>query len=447
MPLITNGRRDFQIYAARRRDLLRRLGGGVALFPTAPPRPRSNDTFFPFRPDTDFYYLTGFAEPDAVAVLRAGQSKPFVLFVQPRDPAREIWDGRRAGPEGARRVYGADEAHSIDEFDAELPRLLENSERVFIAPGKYPEFDAKVNRVLDTFRRKNRAGVKGPIALLDVREVLHEMRLRKSPSDLELHRRAAGISGAAHVAAMRACRPGMMEYEIEAVIEYVFKKHGARFPGYNHIVASGPNATILHYNDNDRRMEDGDLLLVDAGAEVDLFSGDITRTYPVSGRFTPAQRDIYSLVLAAQAAAIRVIRPGAPFNRVHEAAVRTITSGLVRLGLLQGKTRDLIKAKEFERFFMHGTSHWLGMDVHDVGSYRQGKRWRQFEPGMVLTVEPGVYIPPGSEGVPRRYQGIGVRIEDDVLVTRSGREVLTQAVPKEIAAIEATMAEVLSLPV
>jgi Xaa-Pro aminopeptidase len=445
--LITNGRPDFRLYARRRRDLLRRLESGVALFPTAPTRNRSNDTFFPFRPDSDFYYLTGFAEPEAVGVLRPGHSKPFVLFVQPRDPAQEIWDGRRAGPEGARQIYGADEAYTMDQLDTVLPRLMEGASRVYLAPGKYPEFDAKVNGVLDAFRRKNRTGIKPPAAIVDVRETLHEMRLRKSAADLKLHRRAAAISAAAHVAAMRACRPGMMEYEIEAVIEYVFKKHGARFPGYNHIVASGPNATILHYNDNDRRMEDGDLLLVDAGAEIDLFSGDITRTYPVSGRFTPAQREIYTVVLEAQKAAIAAVRPGVAFNRVHETAVRVLTGGLLKLGLLRGSVARLIKEEKYKRFYMHGTSHWLGMDVHDVGSYRDGTRWRRLEVGMVMTVEPGIYIAPGTEGVAKRYQGIGVRIEDDVLVTRGGREVLTAAVPKEIADIEATMSESLALTV
>jgi Xaa-Pro aminopeptidase len=246
---------------------------------------------------------------------------------------------------------------------------------------------------------------------------------------------------------MRATRPGMMEYEIEAVLDYVFKKLGARSPGYNHIVAAGENATILHYNENNRKILDGELLLIDAGAEFGLYTGDITRTFPANGRFTPAQRDIYALVLAAEKAAIEAVRPGVPFNQVHDTAVRVITRGLVGLGLLRGAVADLIKKEKHKRFFMHGTSHWLGMDVHDVGSYKLGKRWRRLEPGMVLTVEPGIYIPPNARGVPKRYHGIGVRIEDDVLVTRTGREVLTAAVPKEVADIEATMAQPLSLPV
>jgi len=443
----TNGRPDSGLFARRRRELLRQLKRGVVLVPTAPQRTRSNDTEYPYRPDTDFFYLTGFSEPHAVAVLRPGQAKPFVLFVQPRDPERETWDGRRYGPEGARQIFGADLAFPIGALDEELPKLLAGADRVFLAPGKYPEFDAKVNAILDGFRKKSRAGIKPPSAVLDLREVLHEMRLAKGPEDIHLHRRAAAISGAGHIAAMRAARPGMLEYEIEAVLEYVFRKLGARAPGYNHIVASGPNATILHYNENNREMADGELLLIDAGAEYGLYTGDITRTFPVNGRFTPAQRDIYGVVLAAQKAAITAIGPGVPFNRVHDTAVRAVTRGLVALGLLRGTLADLIKKEKYKRFFMHGTSHWLGMDVHDVGSYKDGKRWRRLMPGHVLTVEPGIYIPADARGVPKRYLGIGVRIEDDVLVTRTGREVLTAAVPKEIADIEATMAQPLSLPV
>lgn len=430
-----------ELFAGRRRDLMRRLERGVAIFPAAPVRNRSNDTDYPFRQDSDFYYLTGFPEPEAVAVLRPGHRRPFSLFVQPRDPDREIWTGRRFGPAGVRRVFGADDSYTIDEFDRLLPELLAGPGPVYVAPGKFPDFDSKVNAVLDELRRKSRNGVKPVAAILDVREVLHEMRLKKSDTELEYHRHAARISAAGHVAAMRACRPGMMEYEIEAVLEYVFKKLGARFPGYNHIVASGDNATILHYNDNDRRMRSGDLLLIDAGAEYEYFSGDITRTFPVNGRFSPAQRQVYSVVLAAQKAAIRSIRPGVPFNRVHDTAVRAVTRGLKKLGILRGDVAGLVRNEKYKRFYMHGTSHWLGMDVHDVGSYRNGERWRRLEPGMVLTVEPGIYIPGRSRGVARPYHGIGVRIEDDVLVTRRGHQVLTAAAPKEIADIEATMTE------
>jgi Xaa-Pro aminopeptidase len=419
---------------------MKRLGGGVALLPTAPVRVRSNDTDYPFRADSDFYYLTGFAEPNAVAVLRPGKQKPFALFVLPRDPLQETWNGRRAGPEGVKRHYGADEAYSIERFDEELPRLLAGADRIFLAPGKYPEFDAKVNAIVDGFRRRSRTGVRPPAMVADLRAVLHEMRLVKPTDDLKALRRAALVSAAGHLAAMRACRPGMMEYEIEAVLDYVFKRNGARFAGYNHIVASGPNATILHYHENNRRMQSGDLLLVDAGAEVELFSGDITRTYPVSGRFSPEQRQIYRLVLAAQKAVIRRIRPGLTYNRLQETAVRMLTRGLRDLGILRGQVPSLIRQEKYKPFYMHGVSHWLGMDVHDVGSYRNGKRWRELEPGMVLTVEPGLYFSPGQPGVPRAYQGIGVRIEDDVLVTRNGNEVLTAAVPKELAEIEAVMA-------
>jgi Xaa-Pro aminopeptidase len=432
---------DRQVFARRRGDFMKRLGRGVALLPTAPVRVRSNDTDYPFRADSDFYYLTGFSEPNAVAVLRPGHPDPFVLFVLPRDPLQETWNGRRAGPAGVKRHYGADEAYPIERFDEELPRLLAGADRIFLAPGKYPEFDAKVNAIVDGFRRKSRNGVRPPAMVGDLRAVLHEMRLVKPADDLKLMRRAGLVSAAGHVAAMRACRPGMMEYEIEAVLDYVFKKNGARFAGYNHIVASGPNATILHYHENNRRMQSGDLLLIDAGAEVDLFSGDVTRTFPVSGTFSPPQRQIYRLVLAAQKAVIRRIRPGLPYNRLQETAVRVLTRGLRDLGLLRGQVPTLIQQEKYKPFYMHGVSHWLGMDVHDVGSYRNGNRWRRLEPGMVLTVEPGLYFAPGAPGVPAAYHGIGVRIEDDVLVTRSGHEVLTAAVPKEIADIEATMAE------
>jgi Xaa-Pro aminopeptidase len=437
----TNGLLDVQVFARRRSDFMKQLGKGVALLPTAPVQVRSNDTEYPFRADSDFYYLTGFAEPSAVAVLRPGRPKPFVLFVLPRDPLQETWNGRRAGPEGVKRRFGADEAYPIERFDEELPRLIEGADRVFLAPGKYPEFDAKVNSIVDGFRRKSRTGVKAPAMVADLRAVLHEMRLVKRLDDLKMQRRAALVSAAAHVAAMRACRPGMMEYEIEAVLDYVFKKNGARFAGYNHIVASGSNATILHYNENNRRMASGELLLIDAGAEVELFSGDITRTFPVSGRFSPAQRQIYRLVLAAQKAVIKRIRPGLAYNRLQETAVRVLTRGLRDLGILRGQVPALIQQEKYKPYYMHGVSHWLGMDVHDVGSYRNGKSWRRLEPGMVLTVEPGLYFAPGQPGVPRDYQGIGVRIEDDVLVTRTGSEVLTKAVPKEIAEIEALMAE------
>jgi Xaa-Pro aminopeptidase len=435
----TNGhKRD--VYARRRSDFMRQLGKGVVLLPTAPVQTRSNDTDFPFRPDSDFYYLTGFGEPNAVAVLRPKHPTSFLLFVQPRDREQEIWNGRRAGPEGAKRRFGADEAYTIERFDADLPNLLAGAERIYVAPGKYPDFDAKVNAALNRMRGRSRTGVRPPAVVADLRAVLHEMRLVKHPEDLMLQRRAAEVSAAAHLAAMRACRPGMMEYEIEAVLDYVFKKNGARFAGYNHIVASGANATILHYTENDRKMQDGELLLIDAGAEVNLFSGDITRTFPVNGRFSPAQRQLYSAVLAAQKAVIRMVRPGVAYNRLQETAVRVLTRGLRDLGFLKGALPELIQKEKYKSFYMHGVSHWLGMDVHDVGSYRQGKTWRRLEPGMVLTVEPGLYVAPGTRGVPKAFQGMGIRIEDDVLVTKTGNEVLTAAVPKEIADIEAVMA-------
>ncbi len=440
--------RDLTIFSRRRKQFLKELEQGVAFFPAAPEQTRSNDVDHPFRQDSDFYYLTGFREPEAVAVLQAGSRKPsFVLFVRPCDPDRELWTGRRAGVEGACAMYGADEAYPIGELDARLPALLEGAEDVYLAFGKHPEFDGRINSIINRQRRESRRGVRAPAGLVDVREILHEMRLHKTPADLKRVRRAAAISCAAHLAAMRACRPGMYEYELAALIEYVFRKNGGSGPGYPTIVGAAENGTILHYVENDCRMENGDLVLIDAGAEFDFFTGDITRTFPVGGRFSPAQREIYELVLAAQRAAIRAVAPGATTKRVHDAAVRVIVRGLRDLGILKGELKALIKEGAHRRFFMHGTSHWLGMDVHDVGRYRDGKIWRVLELGMVLTVEPGIYIPAAAKGVPRRYRGIAVRIEDDVLVTPTGRENLTAAAPKEVAEIEAAMTESLQIPV
>ncbi len=437
---------DGAVFAKRRRRFLKRIGRSVALFPAAPSRTRSNDTEYPYRQDSDFYYLTGFAEPGAVCVLR-GDPAEFVLFVRPRDAGREIWDGYRAGVQGAQEQFGADRALVIDEFERALPELLAGTEHVYLSVGKYPDFDRQINATLSALRWQSRRGIRAPGGVVDARDVLHEMRLIKPAHDIRLLREAARISADAHVAAMQACRPGMYEYELAALIEYVFGRNGARAPGYPSIVGSGENAIILHYTENDQQMAEGQLVLIDAGAEYEYFTADITRTLPVSGRFSTPQQEIYDVVLAAQKAAIRAVKPGGRVSRVHDAAVRVIVRGLVQLGILRGQAADLIKAEAYKPFFMHGTSHWLGMDVHDVGAYRHGKTWRKLEPGMVLTVEPGLYIAPGSKGVPRRYWGIGVRIEDDVLVTKSGHENLTSAVPKEVAEIEALMTQPLSLAV
>ncbi|MGD8394606.1 MAG: Xaa-Pro aminopeptidase [Candidatus Eiseniibacteriota bacterium] len=439
---------DPAVFRRRRKQFMRALGGDVAILPAAPERTRSHDVTYPFRQDSDLYFLTGCLEPETIAVLTGGESgSRFILFVRPRDPEREQWTGRRVGVEGATERLEADEAYPVEEFDARLPELLDGAQRVQLAFGKYPQFDERVTRVVHRQRRESRKGVRAPTGMVDVRELLDAMRLVKSTSDIELVRRAAEITAEAHLAAMRACHADMFEFELAALIEYLFRKNGALSPGYPTIVGSGENATILHYIDNDRRMQRGELVLIDAGAEYGYFSADITRTFPVGGRFSTPQREIYEVVLAAQKAAIRAVTPGSTMKRVHDAAVRVVVRGLRDLGLLKGTPAELVRDGAFRRFFMHGTGHWLGMDVHDVGSYRHGREWRELEPGMVLTVEPGIYVTSEMRGVPRRYWGIGVRIEDDVLVTRSGREVLTAGVPKEVDAIEAVMTETLQIAV
>ncbi|MEM9385164.1 MAG: Xaa-Pro aminopeptidase [Pseudomonadota bacterium] len=425
-------------FARRRRALMRQVGReGVVVLTAAQPKVRNRDVEYLFRQDSDFFYLTGFAEPAAVAVLipkrEAGE---YVLFCRERDPAREQWDGPRAGLEGALEQFGADDAFPIDDLDDILPGLIEGRTRVYHAMGAQPEFDARLVQWMTTPRRD--AG-ELPQELVSLEHMLHDMRLYKSRSEVALMRRAAVVAAQAHRRAMQCCRPGMFEYEVEAELAHTFRRAGAR-TSYPPIVASGVNACILHYIDNDKSCADGDLLLIDAGCEIESYASDITRTFPVNGRFSDPQRAIYELVLKAQYAAIEAVQPGNHWNAPHEAAVRVITRGLVRLGLLKGSVAKLINDEAYRRFFMHRTGHWLGMDVHDVGDYKVGDAWRELEAGMVLTVEPGIYIAPGSKGVPRKWWGIGVRIEDDVLVTGSGHEVLSADVPKEVEEIEALMA-------
>ncbi len=441
MSLQTSGaeilRREFQ---RRRRALMRHMGRGtIAIVPTAPERLRSRDVEHPYRPDSDFYYLTGFGEPDAVVVLVPGRPEgEYLLFCRPRDRDREIWTGRRAGLEGACAEYAADQAYLISALDEELPKLLQQRRRVFFPLGRYSAADQSFMQGLQRARALARSGVHAPSEIVLLDAALHELRLIKSRAELAMMRCAADIAGRAHVRAMRACRPGLTEHAIEAEFLHEFRSHGA-VPSYPPIVAGGANACVLHYTENNAPLQDGDLLLIDAGAEVACYASDITRTFPVNGRFSPEQRAVYTLVLRAQEAAIRAVRPGVGWNAAHEAAVRVLTQGLVALGLLKGKPKDLIKNHAYRRFYMHRTGHWLGMDVHDVGAYKQGTDWRPLEPGMVLTVEPGLYIAPGSRAVPRRYWGIGVRIEDDVVVTRDGCRVLTDKAPKQPDAIEALM--------
>jgi Xaa-Pro aminopeptidase len=426
-----------RMFAERRERFLARMEKGVAVVATAPMRVRSNDVEYKYRPDSDFHYLTGFCEPSAVAVLcKDHGTHRFVLFVLPRDKEKETWTGYRAGEEGAVARFGAEAAFPIDELPAKLKEFLANAERLYFRFGRDPRIDETVLATIQALAVQGRAGIHPPHTIVDPSVFLHEMRLIKSADDLACMRRAAGISAEAHREAMRAVYPGMYEYEVEAVLEYHFKRHGSPYPAYPSIVGSGPNATILHYTQNDRRMESGDLVLVDAGCEIEMYAADITRTYPVNGRFTRAQRAVYELVLAAQKEAIARVAPGATFQSVHDRAVEVLTQGLVDLGLLAGGVKDLIETSAYKKFYMHRTGHWLGIDVHDVGRYKTGDQSRVLEPGMVATVEPGLYFGPDEPGIPEDFRGIGVRIEDDVLVTTEGRDVLTAECPKEPADLE-----------
>ena len=411
----------------------------IAILPAAPVRQRNNDVEYAYRQDSDFYYLTGFDEPESVAVLVPGRDHAeYILFVRERDPARETWDGRRAGPAGARRAYGADDAFPITDIDEILPGLMENRARVFYSMGMYPEFDQRLVGWVNGLRTQARNGRHPPQEIVALDHVLHDMRLYKSRVEIGLMREAARIGAGAHVRAMRSCRPGLKEYEVMAELIHEFRLHNAD-TSYHPIVGGGANSCILHYRDNDQPLKAGDVLLIDAGCEYESYASDITRTFPVSGRFTPEQRAVYQIVLEANRAAIAKVRPGNHWNEPHEAAVRVITHGLVKLGLLKGRPAKLERDGAYRRFFMHRTGHWLGMDVHDVGDYKIGDEWRVLEPGMALTIEPGIYIPAGARGVPKRLQRIGVRIEDDVVITKRGVEVLTDGAPKDVEAIERLM--------
>ena len=427
----------------RRREAATAVGtDGVLIIPAATEVVRNRDVHYPFRQNSDFSYLTGFPEPDAIAVIvpkRKGGE--FVLFCRPRNPEREVWDGHRFGVDGAVTQFGADEAYPVEELDEHLPELLADRKRVFYPLGTDAELDLKVMDWLRTVRGKARAGVSAPTELIASDRIVHEQRLIKVHPELELMRRAARISAAAHCRLMQHCRPGMNEQQLEATFIAACAEHGARFQAYPPIVGGGRNACTLHYVDNCAELRDGDLVLVDAGCELGGYASDITRTFPVNGRFTAPQRALYQLVLDAQQAALAEVRPGKRWNAPHQAALRALTRGLVELGLLDGATKDvpkLIKEEKYKPFYMHRTGHWLGMDVHDVGDYKRDGNWREFVPGMVLTVEPGLYVGPDAEA-PEEFRGIGIRIEDDVLVTEEGHEVLSRDVPKEIAEIEQLM--------
>ena len=428
-------------FARRRRQLMRLMGRDtIAIVPAAPVRHRNSDVEYPYRQDSDFQYLTGFGEPESVAVLVPGREHAqYVLFVRDRDPERETWDGRRAGTEGATRQYGADDAFPITDIDEILPGLMENRTRVFYAMGTHPEFDQRVVGWLNGLRTQARHGKHPPQEFVALDYVLHDMRLTKSRTEIDVMRESARIACGAHVRAMQACRPGGTEFGLAAELLHEFRRHNAD-TSYEPIVGGGANSCILHYRENNQPLKNGDLLLIDAGCEYEYYASDITRTFPINGRFSPEQRAVYDIVLAANEAAIQKVRPGGSWNDPHEAAVHVVTQGLVRLGLLKGSVAKLVKEGAYRRFFMHRTGHWLGMDVHDVGDYKLADEWRVLEPGMALTIEPGIYIPAGVKGVPRRFDNIGIRIEDDVVVTRDGVEVLTAGAPKDPDAIEALMA-------
>jgi Xaa-Pro aminopeptidase len=413
----------------------------VAIIPAAREVTRSNDTNYRYRQNSDFFYLTGFEEPEAIAVITPSKEPKYTLFVRPRDPEREIWDGRRAGIDGARSEYGADEAFPIAEFTEKLPDILNGPEKLYYRLGDgNPQLDETIIRQLASVRTLNRKPIRVPQTIIDSASIIHEMRVVKTEEEIAIMQRAADIAAEAHIEAMKAARPGMKEYEIEALVEQVFRRAGALGPSYTSIVGAGANATVLHYINNDGTLNDGDLLLLDAGAEYKGYASDITRTFPVNGHFTQAQRDIYDLVLEAQMSCVEMVRPGVRHLDIKNHSIEILTEGMVRLGLLQGKPEDLIKEEKYMQFYMHGLGHFLGIDVHDVGRYFVDGESRPLEPGMVMTVEPGIYVSPNTKGIPEKYLGIGVRIEDDVLVTENEPRVLSHKVPKDAGEIEALMA-------
>ena len=428
-------------FARRRRQLMREMGrDAIAILPAAPVRRRNGDVEYAYRQDSDFHFLTGFPEPEAVAVLIPHRAEgEYVLFCRERDPARELWDGDRAGQAGAVERYGADDAFPIGDIDEILPGLLESRARVCYTMGLHPEFDQRVISWVNGLRAQAKQGLHTPQEFFALDHLLNDMRLYKSRPELDTMRRSAAIAVAAHRRAMRLAAPGVMEYELAAELLHEFHRHHAEI-AYEPIVGGGANGCVLHYRANAAPLADGDLVLIDAGCEYDCYASDITRTFPVNGRYSPAQRALYEVVLEAQHAAIAACVPGNHWNDPHDAAVRGITQGLVALGLLKGKVAKLIKEGAYREWFMHRTGHWLGLDVHDVGDYKVGDAWRVLEPGMVLTVEPGIYVPPGSRRAPKEFRGIGIRIEDDVAVTRGAPDVLTGALVKQPDEVERFLA-------
>ncbi len=434
----TVSKKDF---ARRREQLMSQMEpNSIAILPAATEKIRNRDADYRFRQDSDFFYLSGFAEPEAVVVLVPGREHgEFILFCRDRDRTREIWDGYRAGPEGACKDFQADDAFPITDIDDILPGLIEGRERVYYSMGRDQQFDQQVMGWVNAIRSQVRSGATPPGEFLNLDHLLHDQRLFKRASEVHIMREAAQISADAHCAAMKICEPGMYEYQLEAELMHRFMRAGSRAAAYNSIVGSGDNACILHYVENTRQMKAGDLVLIDAGCELEHYASDITRTFPVSGKFSKEQKAIYQLVLDAQAAAIAAVKPGNHWNEPHEVSVKVITEGLVELGLLKGDVDKLISEEKYKQFYMHKIGHWLGMDVHDVGDYKIDGQWRVLEPGMVMTVEPGIYIAPDDESVAKKWRGIGVRIEDDVLITKTGYDILSKDVPKSVDEIEALM--------
>ena len=428
-------------FARRRKQLMRMADeDAILILPAAPERIRSKDTTYPYRQDSDFWYLTGFAEPEAVLVLVPGRKHgEALLFCRERNAEKEAWDGPRAGTEGAIANHGMDDAYPISDLDDILPGLLEGRSRVYYHFGRDKDFDLTLIGWLNRVRAMIRQGAQPPHEFLELGHLLHELRLFKSRDEIRLMQKAADIACRAQVAAMLATRHGAREYEVEAALQHVYRRNDS-VAAYEPIVGAGANACVLHYRANNAAMKDGDLLLVDAGAEYANYASDITRTWPVSGEYSREQRALYSVVLAAQQAALDKARPGSHWIAGHEAAVEVLTDGLLSLGLLKGTLKKNLASGDYRRFYMHKTGHWIGLDVHDVGEYKVAGEFRELEPGMVFTIEPGIYIAPGSKGVPAKYQGIGIRIEDDVLITKDGHQVLTNAVPREIDAVESLLA-------
>jgi len=425
----------------RREELMDMMGkGSMAILSAAPMQIRSHDIHYPYRQDSNFYYLTGFPEPDALAVfIPEREQGQYLIFCRENDPYEENWQGKRAGLEGACEIYGADDAFPITDIDDIVPGLMESCKRLYYPMGYYPEFDDQIMGWMNQLRRRARSGIVAPTEMVALDHILHEMRLFKSDAELEAMRTANDITIRAHKRAMRFCRPGLYEYELEAEIKHEFMRNGSRSPAFPTIVASGENACIFHYTKNSSVLKDGDLVLIDAGAEFYYYASDITRTFPVNGHFTPAQKTIYELVLKAQQAAFKKIVPGKPWNAANEAAVEVVTQEFIKLGLLVGKYEALIEEEAYKRFFVSRIGHWLGMDVHEPSNYKIDGLWRELEPGIVMTVEPGIYIP-ASEDIAEEWWNIAIRIEDNVLITESGYELLTGALPRTVAEIEAFMA-------